>query len=141
MKLNISDFEDIMLEAFKNDLEFVLPLHGTSMNPFFHTGDQVVLKKSEAYKKLDCVLYKRENGQYVFHRILKIKKGIYYIAGDNQTTLEEVNDNQILAKMIGYIIDGKHNKKDNKKFKLFSFLWKSFLLRKIYHLLKRTRQN
>jgi hypothetical protein len=39
-------------------------------------------------KKYDVIFYRRENGQYVLHRIIKIKKDGYVCRGDNQTAKE-----------------------------------------------------
>ena len=48
---------------------------GTSMNPLLRQGiDSVVIVSPENLKKNDIALYKRANGQFVMHRIIKIKK-------------------------------------------------------------------
>ena len=39
-------------------------------------------------KRKDIVLYKRDNGQYVLHRIIKEKDNLYTIVGDNQHVKE-----------------------------------------------------
>ena len=48
--------------------------HGTSMLPMLKDGrDQVVLSPlPDKLKKYDLPLYRRENGQYVLHRIVKV---------------------------------------------------------------------
>ena len=39
-------------------------------------------------KKYDVPLYKRDNGQYVLHRILKVREQGYVICGDNRWAKE-----------------------------------------------------
>lgn len=136
MILKISDFADVMLEAVKNGQDFVLPLHGTSMNPFFHTGDQAVINAPVDVKVGDALLFIRPDGSYVFHRLYKIKKGLYYMVGDNQTYFEIIDPSSVLAKMNAFIIDGKVTNAKNKKYRFKVWLWRCFLFRKIYHLFK-----
>lgn len=63
---------------------------GSSMTPFLSANrDFVFMKKAEAPLKIgDIVLFTRENGDYVLHRIKKIKYGGYYLVGDRQTAIE-----------------------------------------------------
>ena len=77
---------------------------GTSMLPLIVQGrDSVVLKrnKEKAAKKYDIAFYRRSNGQFVLHRVMKIEKdGSYTMCGDNQTVLEKgIREEQI----IGYV--------------------------------------
>ena len=62
---------------------------GTSMLPMIRQGiDKVVLSPlPDKLKKFDLPLYQRKNGQYVLHRIIKIKD-TYTCIGDNQFELE-----------------------------------------------------
>lgn len=67
-----------------------LNISGSSMAPFLiHQRDSVRLQRPEHPPiSGDIVLYQRENGQFILHRICRIKNGFYYLAGDNQTVLE-----------------------------------------------------
>ena len=60
--------------------------NGTSMLPLLRQGlDSVVLAKPKnAPEKLDIVFYRRSNGQFVLHRAVKVRNGIYTMCGDNQ---------------------------------------------------------
>lgn len=131
MQLKIDDFQDIMLNALEDNNEFLLPIHGTSMEPFIHTGDKALIKKSDSYKKRDVILYRRQTGQYVFHRILKIKKDFFLVTGDNQIELEEVKMHQIKGKMIQLI---QNNKVVNHRSVLYRFkiwVWSNRFYRKV----------
>lgn len=63
---------------------------GTSMLPLIREGrDSVLLTSVKGpLKKFDLPLYKRQNGQYVLHRIVSVNNGRYTLVGDNQFELE-----------------------------------------------------
>ena len=63
---------------------------GTSMLPLIHQGiDSVVISPvKEPLKKYDVPLYRRDNGQFVLHRIVGVNKDGYIMCGDNQVLRE-----------------------------------------------------
>ena len=65
-------------------------VEGGSMLPFLSPGrDYVFLEKLHTSpKRGDIVLYKRKNGDYVLHRIRKVRNGEYFLIGDRQTQTE-----------------------------------------------------
>ena len=69
-----------------------VPVRGSSMVPFLHDGDTVYLDPTpEKLKKGDVVLYTREGGDYVLHRIRKIcRDGSLVLVGDAQQLLEQL---------------------------------------------------
>ncbi len=73
-----------------------VPVTGSSMVPFLHDGDTVYLNvPSEKLKKGDVVLYTRENGDYVLHRIRKVNRdGSLTMVGDAQQFLETVSSRE-----------------------------------------------
>lgn len=78
---------------------------GTSMLPMIRQGvDSVEIKKApERLKKYDLPLYRRENGQFVLHRVIAVGRGGYTMRGDNQTASEPgVRREQILAIVTGF---------------------------------------
>ena len=98
----LSDAIEIIEEVLDSGGEFLLSPKGTSMLPLIVQGeDQVVLKKygEKAPQKYDIAFYRRSNGAFVLHRILKIQKdGSYIMCGDNQTILEHgISSQQLIA--------------------------------------------
>lgn len=80
--------------------EVSMLITGSSMNPFLiHGRDTICFKKPTGpLKKGDMVFFQRMTGQYVMHRICRIKDGTYYIIGDGQTEIEgPVDRGQIFA--------------------------------------------
>lgn len=98
-------FEDIISEQGK----LVYTNVGDSMYPFIKQRDLLVIEKiNSPLKKYDVPLYKRDTGQYVLHRIVKIKNGEYYICGDNRAYLERgIEDRHIIGLLTEIVRDGK----------------------------------
>ncbi len=83
----------------KTTFEDVIQTHGVliyenvgdSMMPLIKQGrdKMVIVRKPEGrLKKYDVPLYKRDNGQYVLHRIVGVRDNDYVILGDNRWALE-----------------------------------------------------
>ncbi len=105
-----SELEGIITEKLSSGAHITIQPKGTSMLPLIHQGrDEVILKKpSGRLKKFDIVFYKRASGQFVLHRIIKVRKNDYILCGDNQTEYEyNITDDMILAVVEELIIDGK----------------------------------
>lgn len=105
-----SELEGIITEKLSSGAHVTIQPKGTSMLPLIHQGrDEVVLKKPNGrLKKFDIVFYKRASGQFVLHRIVKVRKNDYILCGDNQTEYEyNITDDMILAVVDELIIDGK----------------------------------
>lgn len=103
-----------------------LVVTGESMHPTLrHRKDVVILvpvpKKLE---RGDLILYKRENGQYVLHRIIsKPKDGRFYCCGDNQWEKEPVCESQAIAFVSGIIRQGKQIESTAGRYRLWVGFW------------------
>lgn len=121
---------------------------GDSMQPLIRQGRDLLLieKPNGRLKKYDVPLYKRDNGQYVLHRILKVRKDDYVICGDNRRLKEYgITDRHIIGVLKAVIRDGKEISTDSKMYILYVHLWcdfffvRSFLL-KAKELFRRIRR-
>ncbi len=118
-------------ESINSGKKVKLTVTGDSMYPLLKSRvDTVVLaiplKKDEhkVYKKYDIVFYKRDNGRYILHRILKEKDGAFVIAGDNETIKEyPVRKEQIIAKVTGFERKNKFHSSDELFYRIYAFLW------------------
>ena len=83
---NLSDMESVIRKVLAKGGTFPFYPKGTSMEPTIHQGtDQVLIKAlPEKLKKYQIILYKRANGAFVLHRIVKAGKDSYTMRGDNQ---------------------------------------------------------
>lgn len=130
--IRVEDFYPLILEAFENEKTFTFPIHGTSMQPLLHTNDLVILEKIATLKKGDIVLFRRENGQFVLHRLRRIKKDSYTFVGDHQVKEEKgIQFNQCIGKVIAYKKQGKEKQYNLKGFRhsLYTFLVRFKLFR------------
>lgn len=101
---------------------------GYSMYPFIDSRrDEVVLagiEEGSALRRGDVVLYRRENGMLVLHRIYKIGQDGLYLLGDHQTAIEgPVRREQVKGKMTGMVRDGRYMDVGNPGYRMLSVVW------------------
>lgn len=107
-----------------------IPITGTSMLPLLVEGrDSVILT---AYKnklsKYDLPLYRRADGKYVLHRVLKAENGVYTMCGDNQWVMEKgITDKQIIGVACEINRNGKSFRTDSGRYKAYCRIWKMLL--------------
>ena len=86
MKIETKIYLSFLKEMIEQNMDVSIVISGNSMSPFLvNQRDVIYLSKiNRKLKKGDLVLYQRLSGQYVVHRIVKVKKSGYYLAGDKQ---------------------------------------------------------
>ena len=115
----------LMQERIANGESVQFTPQGTSMRPTIYGGrDQVVLSAlPEKLNKYDLPLYRRDNGQFVLHRIVKVGD-TYTCIGDNQFMYETgVRQDQMLALATGFYRKGKFYRTDSFSYQIYSRLW------------------
>lgn len=118
-QLPLSELWPIMKEQIDEGKTVVFSPKGTSMMPLIRPNtDKVELAKApKRLKKYDLPLYLREDGQFVLHRVVGLKKSGYTMCGDNHFTREYgIKDEQILALALGIYRDGKFLPFDSKNY-------------------------
>ena len=82
---------------------------GVSMRPLFKTcRDMIVVSPLSApLKKYDVVLYRGSEGEYILHRIIKLREDICIIRGDNTYSKEYVPRDRIIGVLTAYNRKGK----------------------------------
>lgn len=85
----------------------LLQTTGVSMEPLLHHHRSTVQirKPFRPVEKYDVVLFRRRNGEYVLHRVLRVRQKDYLICGDHGTDPEAVSAEQILGIMTGFFPD------------------------------------
>ena len=99
---------------------------GTSMMPLLRENrDLMVIRKRGAgrFHKYDAVLFRRDNGEYVLHRILKVNPDSYWIVGDNCAAGETVREEQVLGILTEILRDGKTIRVTDKGYQRFVRVW------------------
>ena len=113
-------FEDVI----ERDGAIIFPNKGSSMLPLIRQGkDLMVIEKLNGKPQLfDAVLFKRANGQYVLHRIMRECDGGYFIIGDSCSEGEFVSEEQIIGRLSAVIRGGKRLDVSDFKCRCYVFL-------------------
>lgn len=117
-----------------------LPFCGFSMYPLLVGGRDQVLIESVSKRKPkrgDIVLYRREDGTHVLHRIHHIRHNTYFMLGDAQNWIEgPLEEKDILAVVSKIIRKGKTIECSRFDYRIITGLW--LFLRPVRPLLLRT---
>ena len=98
---------------------------GISMLPMIVQGrDSVTLSSPpEKLKRFDIPLYRRENGHFVLHRVVKIGD-TYTCIGDNQFQAETgIDHSQVIAVVSAFTRKGKTYSVTHGGYRLYCALW------------------
>ena len=113
-----STFKDIL----DRDGKLIYTNVGDSMMPLIKQGrDLLVIERvTGRLKKYDIPLYKRDTGQYVLHRVVKVLEDGYVILGDNCCSKEfNIKDSQILGVLTSLNRGGKEIDFESFGYKLY----------------------
>ena len=135
--MSTSSFEEVLAK----DGKLIYTNVGVSMMPLVHPGrDLLVIEPPEGrLHRLDVALYRRDSGQYVLHRILRVRKNDYVICGDNQWCPEYgIEDRHIIGVLRAIIRDGEEIRMDEPRVRTYAHLWCDFF--PIRSLIIRARQ-
>ena len=115
--MNKAKFEDII----RDKGVLVYTSVGDSMYPLIKKGDLLVIRAVNApLKKYDIPLYKRDSGQYVLHRIIKVRKNDYLICGDNRCLTESgITDRHVVGVLTEIIRNGERISVYDKRYALY----------------------
>ncbi len=94
-------------EIIERDGEILEMTVGDSMEPMLHNRQNpiVISKITRKPKKYDVVLFKRDTGEYVLHRIFKVRNDKYWIYGDNRAFGDkDITDRHFIGILKGYYI-------------------------------------
>ena len=115
---------------------------GDSMLPLLRQGKDlfIISRKPEGrLKKYDVPLYKRDDGTYVLHRILKVRKDDYVLCGDNRWRKETgITDRHVIGVLSAVIRDGKTISVTDWKYRLYVHLWCDFYFLRAFILIMKS---
>lgn len=126
-QITIDDVIELMIEKLNAGGKVTFTPKGTSMLPMLRDGqDVVILEKQKGRLHLyDVALYKRDNGQYVLHRVNNFDSdGCYVMCGDNQFSMEHgIRDDQIIAVMTAFFRKGKSYTPQSLIYRVYVNFW------------------
>lgn len=124
---------EILLEEYRRMLAeerrieaLPLVISGYSMTPFLiHGRDTVYLSRLERQpQRGDMLLYRRDNGAYILHRVVRVEGGLCTMVGDAQTLLEPgIRRDQIIALVTAVDRKGKRQKPGCFWWEFFEKVW------------------
>lgn len=121
------------MSDFRSELEkygkLIYTNVGDSMMPLIKQGrDVLIIQKTDGrLKKYDVPLYQRDSGQYVLHRILKVREKDYVICGDNRWQKETgITDRHIIGVLTGIIRNGREISVRDLSYRIYVHLWCDF---------------
>lgn len=134
-KVNTQIYLDRIISLLTETEGAVIPVAGNSMEPFLKDGrDQVYLvrpRQNEVYQPGEIVLFQRDNGQYVLHRIVMAGEKLLIIRGDNQMDAEPVKTEQVKARVIRVRRNNRWMTPESMVWKFYAGPWnRSLWLRK-----------
>ena len=125
--LDTNAYLDTVCELLRQGQRHVaIPVTGGSMVPFLHGGDMAYLDLPDSpLKKGDIVLYTRENGRYILHRIKKINKdGSFIMVGDAQQELEILPRRELIhARVTSARHQGKLTHPGQLRWWFYRYIW------------------
>ena len=139
-----SSFEEIL----ESEGRLIYSNVGDSMLPMIRQGrDLLVIERTSGrLKQYDVPLYRRDTGQYVLHRVLKVRERDYVLCGDNRWGRETgITDRHVLGVLTAIIREGKTLSVTDRRYRIYVRLWcdlfplRAVLLKGI-HALKRMRK-
>ena len=101
--LPLEELWPLIEEVFAMGGRFRLFPRGNSMLPLIHPlKDSVLIEPPHKISRHDILLYRRPNGQFVLHRLMKIENDTLTMCGDNQAYLEKgISKDAVLARVCG----------------------------------------
>ena len=112
-------------EVLERDGKLIYTNAGDSMEPLIKQDRDLVRieKISGRLKRYDVALYKRDSGQYVLHRVLKVKKDGYVLCGDNRYEKEYgITDGHVIGVLTAVIRNGKEIPVTSLRYRLYVHL-------------------
>ncbi len=124
--VSVKDITPVIEELILSGTDVRLCVTGNSMFPMLRSRqDSVIITKApDRLKKYDLPLYRRQNGEYILHRIVKEKNGEYFMNGDNQYTVEYgIDRDAIIGIVSAFYRKGKRIEVSSSLYRLYCMLW------------------
>ena len=125
-QVDTREYVSVLREIAEEGKVVSMLIAGSSMAPFLcHNRDYIYFTRPERELcRGDMVFYQRDNGQYVMHRIYRVKHEGYYMVGDAQTQIEgPLRREQIFAVITQVKRAGKMIRPGDFWWEFFEHIW------------------
>ena len=113
-------------ESLRENGMHVSTTSGYSMMPMLKDRrDRIVLCSvgDQPLHRYDLPLYKRPDGKYVLHRIIKVCDGYYIIRGDNTYVNEKIPFEWVIGYVTEFYRKGRHISTDSRVYRYYAAFW------------------
>ena len=125
-ELDTREYISTLRDLVKEGHEVSLIVSGSSMSPFLiHHRDTIIFGPVEgSLRRGDMVFYERPSGQYVMHRVRRVRPEGLYLIGDAQTQTEGPLSPSCVFAIVkavrrnGLLLDGK-----SWQWRFFATIW------------------
>lgn len=124
--VSMGDMVPLMKEKLEMNGKVSFTPKGNSMLPMLHSNiDSVTLQSvREPISKYAVVLYCRDNGNYVLHRIVGKDSDGYIFRGDNQFWKEYgIREDQMIGVVTSFVRNKKEHRCDEFRYRVYCVLW------------------
>lgn len=126
-RICLREVNPLIEETLQGGGEVAFAPAGNSMRPMLRSRqDKIVLvRPPEKLKKHEIPLYRRDNGQFVLHRVVGVNKDGYALCGDHQWQVEYgIMDEQIIGVVKAFYRGDKYiDCKASKAYRLYCVIW------------------
>ena len=91
---------DLIKSKLVYNLEVIFHVNGISMEPILSNNDRVIVKKAIKYEEGNVIVFIYKNERLIVHRIIKIRENCLICKGDNTSSFERININDIIGIVI-----------------------------------------
>lgn len=126
LQVTLADMMPLIREQLAAGQKVRFTPHGSSMWPMLRSGrDAVELSPlTQPPKKYDLPLYRRPDGTYILHRIIRLEQQGYTCAGDGQLRSETgVSAAQMIALVTAFCRNGRWYPVTHPGYRLYCRLW------------------
>lgn len=122
--VSLKELSPVISEVISSGGTVRVTAAGSSMHPVIKDGiDTVILCKcTNEIKKDDIVLFQRDNGRLVLHRVINSKGNDLTLRGDNQWITETVSADKVIASLDSIERNGRVYSADSFYFKKYKVL-------------------